>query len=423
MEQSAVQGTTLHLNMLDTFPVLIVDVDRYGNLLFANKRARDLLALPDDLEDITLEQILDAESHKAAMPLVEQLFSGEGDVTTTWALNMPGPEVLVTVNAIAIVENDYPIRVRLFLHNVTEPAPNAAVAGRFPASVATGDYPPASQTAPADAGECHQTREYLDTLLQKSGLLVYLFDRQSILVDTNRRFVEVTGYGLTDSSTLQDLLQKLYPDGPTQRRAHQMHADMFRAKHAREAVYQVRTRSGAYRHIAWSSGTLRDAGGKQTGFLVVGMDVTRRMALEAQLRATTALLDRVSDAVVAIDRSGRIVRWLAGARRMLGYEPAQVRGKRFIDLFPAEKRGAIERSFAAGMRRDRRWSASVLMKTAQGRPLAARIDVGVLPGADGAPAGMVAVIRDQTREKQLEAALKRAGGAGIPGKPRGSGNQ
>ncbi len=406
MEASGGQGTTLHLNMLDTFPVLILDVDRYGNLLFANQRARDLLSLPEDLEDITLEQVLDEESARAAARLVEQLFSGEGDVTTTWALNMPGPEVLVTVNAVAIVENDYPIRVRLFLHNVTEPS--VAAPSRFPASVATGDY----RGGQADPGAhaVHETREYLNALLQKSGLLVYMFDRQSVLVDMNRRLMEVSGYRLADVPTLSDLLEKLYPDETLRRRVHAMHADMFRAKHAKETVLRITSRAGEYRDIAWSSGTLRDEDGKQKGFVVIGVDVTRRVALETQVRTLTDLLSRVSDAVVVLDRAGRIVQWLGGARRLMGYEERQVRGRPFVHLFPPGKRSVIQRSLSDGMRRDRRWSASILTKNAQGRPLAVRVDVSVLE-ASGNPVGMVAVLRDQTREKQLEAALGRGAGA------------
>ncbi len=413
MEESAGQGTTLHLNILDTFPVLIVDVDRYGNLLFANKRAREILALPEDLEDITLEQILDAESYKIATPLVEQLFSGEGDMTATWGLNMPGPEVVVTVNAVAIVENDYPIRVRMFLHPVTEPAP--AAPGRFPASAATGDHQPAVAPAGVDLEDHHRARQYLDALLQKSGLLVYAFDRRSVLIETNRRFVEITGYSLVDTSTLQDLLQKLYPDADTQERVHRMHADMFRAKHAKDVVLKVRTRSGEHRHIAWSSGTLRDLDGKQVGFLVIGRDVTQQVLLEARVQTTRELLERVSDAVVIIDGAGRIVQWLGASQRMLGYEATQVLGKRFVDLFPPPKRQAIQQSLVAGIRQDKRWSASVLMQTARHKAIAARIEVSVLPGPDDAPVGLVALFRDQTREKQLEAALAKARGGG-PGK-------
>jgi PAS domain S-box-containing protein len=403
---------TLHLNILDTLPLLVVDVDRYGNILFANKKAQQSLGLPEDTEDITLEQLLDQNSGVAAMKLIEQLFSGEGDVTTTWRLNIPATETYVTVNAVAIVENDYRIRVRIYMHNMSESSTISPSPSPLPTSMATGESQaislPGQKKKPASATT--EEREYLNALLQKSGVLVYIFDKQGDLLEVNRRMVEVTGFSLSNVTSLAELLTGLYPDRKDRSMVHHLHSDMFRAKHAKALELEIHTRSGDTRFVSWSSGSLKSSDSKTKGFIVIGIDVTDKKHLEQFISTQTELLDRVSEGLVVMDQKSRILKWMGGAERLLQYSETQVRGRPFCAIFPREKRKNIEHSLLLSMKQTGKWTGTILTRTANKKNIVLQVSVTLLRDKKKEPIGMTAVLEDKTREKKLEAACRSAMG-------------
>ncbi len=118
------------------------------------------------------------------------------------------------------------------------------------------------------------------------------------------------------------------------------------------------------------------------------------------------MLAQVSDAVLAIDGDQSIVYLNAAAERLYGFTLAQALGRRMSDIFetrwemPADEQAAI-----GGLESDGEWRGEAVHVLHDGRML--HVDIGVtrLRKANGAPNGVLAVIRDVTERKQHELAV------------------
>lgn len=389
------QATTGHLDLLDALPIMILDVDRDGNLLFANKKVRERLGLPTVLEDITLANVLDDGSQAEAMRQLQELFSGEGDITSTWKLRVRGGGLIqVDTNAVSIYENGYPVRVRTYLHDGSEVAAAPAPA------------PVQAFTGPADVrAALKEEQEYTKALIQKSGLLVYILDTKNNVVEVNKKMEEVTGFSREMTPTLDVLLSGLYPDAKYRGIVERIHQNMYKNQHIRETELSITTRAGELKHISWSTARLKNAAGQVHGFIAMGVEVSEKKRLEQWVKLQTSFFDRVGDGVVVSDLKGIIINWVGGSERMLGYSAKDMVGKPLADLFPADYRDEVSTALHNGIERDGKWSGEMVLASAEGRKLAIRLDAAVILNEKGAAIATVSVLHDQTREKQLEAQL------------------
>ncbi|HTV03399.1 MAG TPA: PAS domain S-box protein, partial [Luteitalea sp.] len=164
-------------------------------------------------------------------------------------------------------------------------------------------------------------------------------------------------------------------------------------------------------------GTMRalwDSEGRFNGFLKVGQDVTRRREIDQAYRASEerlrAVIDSLTDyAIVSLDAGGRIVGWNDGARRLLGYDAAEVYG-RTIDFFytPEDvlaKKPSQELARAAdtGRSEEEGWR---LRK--DGSRFWVNEIVRPLLDSDGRVTGFAKISRDLTERKAFEDALHEA---------------
>ena len=116
------------------------------------------------------------------------------------------------------------------------------------------------------------------------------------------------------------------------------------------------------------------------------------------------------DAVLTIDRDGRITSWNQGAEALLGWPAAEVLGRHFDFLLPEDlkRSGEVERLLEAteshGFLRD--WETRRLTKDGQEIHVALT-RMHQLDG-DGKPLGATAILRDISPRKGLEEELLRA---------------
>jgi two-component system CheB/CheR fusion protein len=74
------------------------------------------------------------------------------------------------------------------------------------------------------------------------------------------------------------------------------------------------------------------------GVVIAWVDITRRLAAEAESRRLTAVLRDSNDAVVLLDLEGRIIGWNRGAAQLYGYAEADALKLCMQDLVPAPHR-------------------------------------------------------------------------------------
>jgi PAS domain S-box-containing protein len=126
-------------------------------------------------------------------------------------------------------------------------------------------------------------------------------------------------------------------------------------------------------------------------------------------RGFELLVESVTDyAIYMLDPTGRIVSWNSGARRIKGYETAEIIGKNFECFYSAEDRAAGVP--AAGLRtaaRDGRFETEGWRLRKDGTRFWANVIIDSI-SADGALVGFAKVTRDITERRATEARLRQA---------------
>jgi PAS domain S-box-containing protein len=114
------------------------------------------------------------------------------------------------------------------------------------------------------------------------------------------------------------------------------------------------------------------------------------------------LISSAGDAIVSVDGEGKIRGWNPAAERIFGQAAAQMVGQPFAGLVPAEQyriaRAALSRENPV-----RVFDGAI--KRADGRPLNLAVTLSYLPGHDGGPVGMLAIVRDMTAQREIEAQM------------------
>ena len=114
------------------------------------------------------------------------------------------------------------------------------------------------------------------------------------------------------------------------------------------------------------------------------------------------LISSAGDAIVSVDGDGNIRGWNPAAERIFGQAVDQVVGQPFASLVPPDP---LRHARPALSRENPVRAFDVTTKRADGRPLNLAVTLSYLPGRDGGPAGMLAIVRDMTTQREIEAQM------------------
>ncbi|HLO67819.1 MAG TPA: ATP-binding protein [Holophaga sp.] len=118
-------------------------------------------------------------------------------------------------------------------------------------------------------------------------------------------------------------------------------------------------------------------------------------------------LAEISDAVAAVDLQNRIVYWNHTAERSYGWSAAEAMGQPLADLIRYEWIHPDDhQAFLEGMAREGRWVGEVIHHTRDGRRLRVQSTSIVVRNAAGQRVGSLAMIRDLTDLRRIEAELR-----------------
>jgi PAS domain S-box-containing protein len=139
--------------------------------------------------------------------------------------------------------------------------------------------------------------------------------------------------------------------------------------------------------------------------------------MDLQANLGEALLQTMSDAIIASDREGRITFWNPGAERIFGFSPAEAMGQSLDLIIPERLRTRHWAGYTEVMRTgESRYGHGDLLSVPalrkDGTRLSIEFTIVPLKDAAGGMAGMAAILRDVTaRFEELRELRKRAGTA------------
>jgi len=136
-------------------------------------------------------------------------------------------------------------------------------------------------------------------------------------------------------------------------------------------------------------------------------DITAQKQAEEQLAFQAALLDQIEDAVIAVDNEERVLYLNAAAAEQYGVALQEALGQKLSEVYQYLWLSPQEEARAhAALAEKGQWRGENRHITRRGETLHVKSKVSVLQDAMREPVGMVAVIRDITAQKQIEAALQ-----------------
>lgn len=211
---------------------------------------------------------------------------------------------------------------------------------------------------------------------------------------TGRQPAELLSSGRTDPSSLQTLRQAI-TDGD----------------HCRIEVLN-RTKNGEELWIDLEVQPKRDAQGKLTGFMEIGLDITTRKQAEEQLRTSKAFLDRAEQIAGVggweVDLRSSVLTWSAQMYRIYDIAPEDKPPLGdSLKYFAPQERELIEHTARECIKYRKPWDLQLPLVTGRGRSIWVR-SVGAVEIEDGRPARLVGTLQDVTVQRAMEAELQRS---------------
>ncbi|MFM8445710.1 MAG: PAS domain S-box protein [Methylococcus sp.] len=221
----------------------------------------------------------------------------------------------------------------------------------------------------------------------------------------NQNFTETYGYTLADIPTVAEWARQAYPDEAYRRQVfEQWERDLQAAQGGarRIAPHEVRImdKAGGVRQALISGSVLDDLS------IITLLDLTPLRESEQRLKIIT---DKARDAIVTMNPAGAISYWNPAATAMFGYAEGEALGRNLHRLLAPERYHAAHLAAFPAFRRTGQGAAinqtlELAARHKDGRELPIELSLGAIRLGDGWHA--VAIVRDITERKRIEAALR-----------------
>lgn len=258
--------------------------------------------------------------------------------------------------------------------------------------------------------ELRESAAQFKGVIDAAPIPMALIDAERHVTYLNRSFVQTFGYDRADIPTVEQWLEKAFPD-PEYRQLMQARWQAHLAAlqtgvgRSEPVEAQVQTRMGerltvllAGSHLPSSTSTL---------FLETFVDITAIKKSELALQHFGQIIQSSDDAIISKTLDGLVTSWNPGAEAIFGYSADEMMGQSLRRIFPAD-RSDEERDILARLAQGHSFNH---FETVRLHKSGALIDVSVtispIHGSEGQVTGISKIARDITQRKRIEAALGR----------------
>jgi len=190
-------------------------------------------------------------------------------------------------------------------------------------------------------------KEFAQDLLRTAQTIVLMLDTGGRITYFNPYMEEISGYRLEDVRG-KDWFSTFLPER-YQSKTKELFLRAVDDSQTKGNINPIITKEGRERDIEWYDKVLKDAGGRITGLLAVGQDITERKRAEMALRESQQRFQQVAEStgewIWETDSSGVYTYASPVVEKMLGYKPEELVGKKhFYDLLAPNVKDELKKS-------------------------------------------------------------------------------
>ncbi len=144
------------------------------------------------------------------------------------------------------------------------------------------------------------------------------------------------------------------------------------------------------------------------GLAIYFRDITERKRSEEEARKLASIIESSEDAVIGLDMSGNVTSWNQGAKKLYGYEAAEIVGRPVTVLLPRELIDEEAKILAKVRRGELLRHFDTIRVRKDGQAIDVSLSVSVIRDPSGAIVGCSKIARDIGDRKRAENALRDA---------------
>lgn len=258
-------------------------------------------------------------------------------------------------------------------------------------------------------------KEKFQVVADESPLALSIIEKDGRYSYINSKFVTMFGYTLQDVSKGEDWFEKAFPDPDYRNQAIKVWIEDLK-KHpvgeSRPREFTVRCKGGSDKIINFLTVSMANG-----GHFVIYEDITERRWAEEALRESEerfrTIFESANDEIIYVDKSGTVIDRNRKGEDILGYTLEEVIGKNINELgstLPEEQMSTMLKLFSDAMQGAGGWGLTELeMIHKNGSHVFVQASVSPLK-KKGETEGVLIILRDITKRKQAEEALRESEG-------------
>jgi PAS domain S-box-containing protein len=246
------------------------------------------------------------------------------------------------------------------------------------------------------------SRRFLSEVIENSGSLIFVKDREGRYQLVNQKWEEVTGRSRTEVLGATDA--EIFSEDDA-RRFRETDAAIMESGRSQtiEEMLSEKNRTRSFLSVKFP---LKDAAGHVSGVCGMTAEITERKEAEEKLREQATLLDKAQDAILVRTLEHEVKYWNKSAERLYGWTAEEAVGRSVQGLIYNDTTAflvANETTLTKG-----EWIGEIEQFTKDGRALVVEGRWTLVRDEQGNPKSVLAINTDLTERKKLEEQFLRA---------------
>lgn len=248
-----------------------------------------------------------------------------------------------------------------------------------------------------------QKIKQLAGLMNQTNEAIFSMDSKFTITFFNKGAEQIFGYKSTDvtGKNISEVMKSKVSDSERE-----IISQLLKEKKHWSGEIAFINRDGEELVLYASLTAISDPANSITGYVSVVRDITLNKKAEQKSRYLAALIEQTNDAIISINRKGKILTWNTGASSMFGYTADDVLGKNYFNFFQVDRGRFSEDKILNLLENTGNWHGEAIHSKKNKEKIWVLTSFTAITNEKGIRTGYVAISQDVTSQKLAEEQLK-----------------